>query len=41
LIARLLDVFGRIEAKDRELDPEQVIARIMREQVGGEKTGGN
>jgi len=41
LIARLLDVFGRIEAKDLELDPEQVIARMMREQVGGEKTGGN
>jgi hypothetical protein len=41
LIARLLDVFGRIEAKDLELDPEQVIARIMREQVGGEKAGGN
>jgi len=41
LIALLLDVFGRIEAKDLELDPEQVIARMMREQVGGEKTGGN
>ena len=41
LIALLLDVFGRIEAKDLELDPEQVIARMMREQVGGEMTGGN
>ena len=41
LIARLLDLFGRIEAKDLELDRDQVVARLVREQVGGEKTGGN
>jgi hypothetical protein len=41
LIARLLDVFGRIEAKDLELSRDQVLDRIVREQVGGEKTGGN
>jgi hypothetical protein len=39
LIARLIDVFGRIEAKDLELDRERVIDRVVREQVGGEKTG--
>jgi hypothetical protein len=38
LIARLLDVFGRIESKDLELEYEQVIARLVREQVGGETT---
>jgi hypothetical protein len=41
LIARLLDVFGRIDAKDVELEYEQVISRLVREQVGGETTGGN
>jgi hypothetical protein len=41
LIARLLDVFGRLGAKDLELDHDQVVARIVREQVGGEKTGRN
>ena len=41
LIARLLDLFGRIEAKDLELDREQVLARIVREQVGGGKMSGN
>jgi hypothetical protein len=41
LIARLLDVFGRIEAKDLELEHNQVISRVIREQVGGEKTRGN
>jgi hypothetical protein len=40
LVARLLDLFGRIEAKDLELDREQVIYRLIREQVGGEKTAG-
>jgi hypothetical protein len=40
LVARLLDLFGRIEAKDLELDREQVIYRMIREQVGGEKTAG-
>src|SRR5262245_717931 len=39
LIARLLDVFGRIESKALELEYEQVIARLVREQVGGETTG--
>jgi hypothetical protein len=41
LVARLLDLFGRIEAKDLELDREQVIYRMIREQVGGEKTAGH
>jgi hypothetical protein len=41
LIARLFDLFGRIEAKDVELERDQVFARLLREQVGGEKTGGN
>jgi hypothetical protein len=41
LIARLLDVFGRIEARDLELEREQIVARLTREQVSGEKTGGN
>jgi hypothetical protein len=41
LIAVLLDLFGRIEAKDLELEREQVVARLVREQVGGKKTGGN
>jgi hypothetical protein len=35
LIARLLDVFGRIEAKDLELEREELVARLVREQVGG------
>jgi len=39
LIARLLDLFGRMEAKDLELEREQVVARLVREQVGGEQTG--
>jgi hypothetical protein len=41
LIARLLDLFGRVDAKDLELELGQVSARLVREQVGGEKTGGN
>ena len=40
LIVRLLDLFGRLEAKDLELEREQVAARLVREQVGGEKMGG-
>ena len=40
LVARLLDLFGRIEAKDLELEREQVVSRLIREQVGGEKTAG-
>ena len=41
LIARLLDLFGRVDAKDLEIELGQVSARLVREQVGGEKTGGN
>jgi hypothetical protein len=40
LIARLLDLFGRMEAKDLELEGGQVLDRLVREQVGGEKTAG-
>ena len=40
MIARLLDLFGRIEAKDLELDREQVAARLVGEEVSGEKTVG-
>jgi hypothetical protein len=36
-IARLLDLFGRVDAKDLELELSQVSARLMREQVGGEQ----
>jgi hypothetical protein len=36
-IARLLDLFGRVDAKDLELELGQVSARLMREQVGGEQ----
>jgi len=41
LIARLLDTFGRTDAKDLELRLGQVSARLVREQVGGEKTRGD
>jgi mannosylglycerate hydrolase MGH1-like protein len=37
VIALLLDLFGRLEAKDLELDREQLVARLVREQVGGEQ----
>ena len=40
LVAGLLDVFGRLDAKDLELDIQQLSDRIVREQVGGGKTGG-
>ena len=40
LIARLLDLFGRIDAKDLELDRDQTLARLVREQMGGATTGG-
>jgi hypothetical protein len=40
LIAALLDIFGRVEAKDLEIELEQVTTRLVEEQVGGEKTGG-
>jgi hypothetical protein len=41
LIAPLLDLFGRIDAKVLELGREQTAARLVREQVGGEKPHGN
>jgi hypothetical protein len=37
VIARLLDLFGRVEAKDLEVEIAQVYARLTREQVGGTK----
>src|SRR5947199_1649762 len=40
-IARLLDLFGRVSAKDLEMEIEQVADRLVKEQVGGEKMGGN
>ncbi len=40
LVARLLDLFGRVDAKDLEKELGQVSDRLVREQVGGEKTGG-
>jgi hypothetical protein len=39
-IAVLLDLFGRVETKDLEMEIEQVSARLVREQVGGEKARG-
>jgi hypothetical protein len=40
-IAVILDMFGRVEAKDVELGIGKVLARTVRQQVGGEKVGGN
>jgi hypothetical protein len=42
LVALLLDLFGRVDAK-RVLETERarLTARLVREQVGGEPTGGN
>ena len=37
-VARLLDLFGRVEAKDLELEIEQVSDRLMQEQVHGQPT---
>ncbi|HEV7199445.1 MAG TPA: glucosidase [Candidatus Limnocylindria bacterium] len=37
LIARVLDMFARVEAKDLELDLGHVSARLVIEQVGGER----
>jgi hypothetical protein len=37
-IARLLDQFGRLEAKDLEIDMGQLTARLVREQAGVGKT---
>jgi hypothetical protein len=41
LVAPLLDVFGRVDTKDLEIELAQVSARLMREQVGGEKARGS
>jgi hypothetical protein len=38
-IAVLLDLFGRIDPKDLELELGRIAARTVRQQVGGEKTG--
>jgi hypothetical protein len=40
LVARLLDLFGRVDTKDLEMEIGQVSARLVREQVDGEKTAG-
>jgi hypothetical protein len=37
LVARLLDLFGRVDTKDLELDLALVSERLMREQVLGEE----
>jgi hypothetical protein len=37
LIAALLDIFGRLDADYLELGREQIAARLVREQVGGER----
>jgi len=36
LVARTLDLFGRVDANDMELELEQLSARIVKEQVGGQ-----
>jgi hypothetical protein len=41
LVARLLDLFGRVDTKDLEIELTQVAARLVRQQVGGEKVGGD
>ena len=40
LVARLLDLFGRVETKDLEMELGKVSDRLLREQVGGEKVRG-
>jgi len=40
LIARLLDTFGRVDAKDLEKELGRVTAQLVREQVGGERKRG-
>ena len=40
LVASLLDLFGRLDAKDVELEIGQLSERLVREQVGGGKTKG-
>ena len=39
LVASLLDLFGRIDARDVELDLAQIADRVMTEQVRGARTG--
>ena len=39
LVAGLLDLFGRIDARDVELDLVQIADRVMKEQVHGARTG--
>ena len=41
LIARLLDVFGRLEVKDLELEREELLTRLVREPVSGQQTDRN
>ena len=40
-VARLLDLFGRVEAKDMELEYGEVAERLVKEQVGGQTDDGN
>jgi hypothetical protein len=41
LVAFLLDIFGRLDAKPLlEAERGSVLGRLIREQVGGEMTGG-
>ena len=37
-VARLLDLFGRVEAQDMELEVGKVAERLVKEQVGGQLT---
>ena len=37
LVAPLLDIFGRVEAKDLELDKEQLAERLVDAQVHGDR----
>ena len=37
-VARLIDLFGRVEAQDMELDVAKVAERLVKEQVGGQLT---
>jgi hypothetical protein len=39
LTAVLLDLFGRMEAEDLEVERDQVRERLVREQVGGQEAG--
>jgi hypothetical protein len=42
LVAFLMDVFGRVDAKRLlETERKRLLARVVREQVGGEETRGN